>query len=64
MKNLLKQKLMKGDAVIGTFAQIGHPDITEWLSKLGFDWLLLDAEHSPADYESLQRMMQSMNGTD
>ncbi len=64
MKNPLKEKLMRGEAVIGTFAQIGHPDITEWLSKMGFDWLLLDAEHSPADFESLQRMMQSMNGTD
>jgi len=50
---------MQGEAVIGTFAQIGHPDIIEWLSKPGFDWLLLDAEHSPADFESLQRMMQS-----
>lgn len=63
MKNPLKEKLKRGEAVIGTFIEIGHPDVTEWLSRLGFDWLLLDNEHAPTGYETLQRMMQSMNGS-
>lgn len=63
MRNILKEKLKKGDPVIGTFVEIGHPDITEWLSRLGFDWILLDAEHGPLGYETLQRMMQSMKGS-
>ena len=63
MKNPLKEKLKKGKVVTGTFAGIGHPDVTEWLSHLGFDWLLLDAEHGPLDFQTLERMMQSMNGT-
>lgn len=63
MKNPLKEKLRKGEAVIGTFVGLGHPDVTEWLSRLGFDWLLLDAEHGPLGFETLQRLMQPMNGT-
>src|ERR1035437_6442564 len=63
MKNALKTKLKRNEAVIGTFVGIGHPDITEWLSRQGFDFLLLDAEHGPLGFETLQRMMQSMNGT-
>jgi len=63
LKNPLKEKLNRGEAVIGTFIEIGHPDVTEWLSRLGFDWLLLDNEHAPTGYETLQRMMQSMNGS-
>ena len=63
MKNPLKEKLKKGEAVIGTFVEIGHPDVTEWLSRVGFDWLLLDQEHAPTSYETLQRMMQAMNGS-
>lgn len=63
MKNPLKEKLKRGEAVIGTFVGLGNPDVTELLSKLGFDWLVLDAEHSPLDFETLQRMMQAMNGT-
>lgn len=63
MKNSLKEKLKEGKVVHGTFVGIGHPDVTEWLSHLGFDWLLLDAEHGPLDFQTLQRLMQAMNGT-
>ena len=63
MKNPLKEKMRQGEAVIGTFIEIGHPDVVEWLSRLGFDWLLLDSEHAPAGFETLQRMMQAMNGS-
>ncbi len=63
MKNPLKQKLRDGKSVIGTFVGLGHPDVTEWLAHAGFDWLLLDAEHGPLGFETLERMMQSMGGT-
>ncbi len=63
MKNLLKEKVKAGKPVIGTFVEIGHPDITEWLSRMAFDWILLDAEHGPLSFETMQSMMQSMNGT-
>lgn len=63
MKNLLKEKLKKGEITIGTVVMLGHPDVTEWLAKIGYDWLFLDAEHGPMGFETLQRMMQSMNGT-
>lgn len=64
MKNGLKAKLKRGEAVIGTFIEIGHPDITEWLSRQGFDFLLLDSEHGPLSFETMQVMIQAMNGTD
>ena len=63
MKNLLKEKLQKGEAVIGTFICLGHPDVTERLSRLGFDWLLIDGEHSPTGLETMQQMLQAMNGS-
>ena len=63
MKNLLKEKLKNNQPVIGTFVALGHPDVTEMMAGLGFDWLLLDAEHGPLGYETLQRLMQAMNGS-
>lgn len=63
MKNTLKEELLKGKAAIGTFVQIGHPDVTEILSQIGFDWIVLDAEHGPLSMETMQVMMQAMNGT-
>ena len=62
LRNFLKAKLKSGEAVIGTFVGLGHPDVTERLSRLGFDWLLLDGEHSPLGLETLLAMMQAMNG--
>ncbi len=64
MKNTLKTKLQKGERVIGTFVGLGHQDVTEILSRLGFDWILLDAEHGPLGFETIQKMIQAMNGTD
>lgn len=62
MHNPVKEKLQNGEAAIGTFVAIGHPDVTERLSVLGFDWLLLDSEHGPLSLETMQAMMQSMRG--
>jgi 2-keto-3-deoxy-L-rhamnonate aldolase RhmA len=63
MKNLLKERLMNGKAAVGTFIQIGHPDVAEILSKFEFDWLLLDGEHGPLGIETMQVMLQAMNGS-
>jgi 2-keto-3-deoxy-L-rhamnonate aldolase RhmA len=63
LKNLLKEKVRANKPVIGTFVETAHPDITEWLSRMPFDWILLDAEHGPLGFETLQNLMQSMNGT-
>ena len=64
MRNPAKEKLQNGEVAIGTFVGIGHPDMTERLSVLGFDWLLLDGEHGPFGFETMQMMMQSMRGDD
>lgn len=63
LKNLLKEKLKEKLPVHGTFVELGHPDVTEILSRLGFDWLLIDGEHSPMSFETMERLLQSMNGT-
>jgi len=63
MKNLLKTKLRKGEVVAGTIVTLSHPDVAEILSQAGYDWLFLDTEHVSTTLETLQQMMQSMNGT-
>jgi len=64
MKNLLREKLNEGKSVIGTFVQLGHPDVTESLSRMTFDWLVIDSEHSPMSVETVQMLLQAMNGSD
>lgn len=63
MRNPVKAKLSSGGISIGTWVSIGHPDVTERLANLGFDWLTFDLEHSPLSLETVQIMMQAMSFT-
>ena len=60
MKNPLKEKIQKGKPVVGAFVGLGHPDVTETLSRAGFDWLLIDGEHAPNDLRSTLAQLQAV----
>jgi 2-keto-3-deoxy-L-rhamnonate aldolase RhmA len=64
MTNPVKEKLKAGKATVGTWIDMGNPDVSEQLSMLGFDWLVFDLEHGLFTIPDLQRMMQAMNGAD
>lgn len=46
--NTFKAKLGKQQQ-IGFFATLGAPGLTEMLAGCGFDWVLVDTEHSPIE---------------
>lgn len=52
-KNTFKQALVEGRQQIGFWCMLPDPYVTEFLCHAGFDWLLLDAEHSPTDLRTL-----------
>jgi len=58
-----KQRLQKGKPLVGTFIQIAHPVMTEFVGKLGFDFLLIDSEHSAMHIETIQSMLQGIAAT-
>ena len=58
----LPQLLRKGEVALGSWVTIGNPEVVEMLSLLGFDWLLLDAEHAPLDIRLLEYMMMAVRG--
>ena len=45
--NSFKQKLLAGERLIGCWSSLASPITTEVLGVAGFDWILLDGEHSP-----------------
>jgi 2-dehydro-3-deoxyglucarate aldolase len=47
--NRFKQALREGKVQIGCWSSLASPLSTEILGLAGFDWLLLDGEHSPND---------------
>lgn len=46
MNNSLKSKLKSGILTIGSWITLGHPAIAEILAANGYDWLVIDLEHS------------------
>ncbi|MBG73904.1 MAG: aldolase [Chloroflexi bacterium] len=45
-KNLMKEKLNSGQNVIGLFQNVINPNITEIMGLLGFDFVIVDGEHT------------------
>ena len=64
MKNLLKEKLRKGENAASTFVEMGRPDATNIPSHAGFDWLLIYGEHSPMNHTIREGLLQTMVGND
>jgi 2-dehydro-3-deoxyglucarate aldolase len=45
-KSTLKQRLRSGDTTVGSWITLAHPAIAELMARAGFDWLVVDLEHS------------------
>jgi 2-keto-3-deoxy-L-rhamnonate aldolase RhmA len=60
LRNFVKEKIKGGRASVGTWVEMNNPDVAEQLVDLGFDWLVLDAEHGTFTFPEVQRMMQGM----
>ena len=56
-ENKAKRKLMSGGIALGTFMAFTDPAIMEVLGRVGFDFSVLDDEHSHYDKSQLSAMM-------
>ena len=62
--NHVRRRLAAGEPSIGTWLALPSPEAAEYASKIGFDWLVVDAEHSPVDILTLARMFAAMANSD
>jgi 2-keto-3-deoxy-L-rhamnonate aldolase RhmA len=58
-KNQAKEKILNGGIAYGVFCPLYSPTIVELIGHLGFDFVLLDAEHSPIGVESCEHMVRA-----
>ena len=61
-ENRVKHMLKAGKKTAGAWAQLCSPASTEILCRAGFDWILIDMEHSPSDMQTLVAQLQAMGG--
>jgi 4-hydroxy-2-oxoheptanedioate aldolase len=58
-ENSFKRALRAGKPQIGLWSSLSSNYTVEVIAGAGFDWILLDSEHSPADIENLLTQLQA-----
>lgn len=54
----LKEKLFKKELTIGSWLSFGYTPVTEIMAHAGFEWLVIDMEHTSIDDFIAMQMMQ------
>ena len=60
--NKFKAALSAKEKVIGLWLGLAEPYTAELCAQVGFDWLLIDAEHSPNDVRTILSQLQAIKG--
>jgi 4-hydroxy-2-oxoheptanedioate aldolase len=60
--NAFKQRLASGTPQIGLWMTLTSPTATEIVAGAGFDWLLIDTEHSPNELPDVQHHLRAAEG--
>lgn len=60
LKNTFKQRLLAGEPQIGLWLSLANGYTAEICATAGFDWLLIDGEHSPNDLRTVLEQLQAI----
>src|SRR5262245_173275 len=63
MLTSFRTRLRSGERLIAPLLTLNSPPVVELLADVGFDWLFIDAEHSPLDTAQMQALMQAAGAT-
>ncbi|MFT0850747.1 HpcH/HpaI aldolase/citrate lyase family protein [Achromobacter sp. F4_2707] len=58
--NTFKKALQAGQPQIGVWSTIPSPYVSELVGGAGFDWVLLDTEHTPTDVPLVMSQLQAL----
>ncbi|MBY6155390.1 HpcH/HpaI aldolase/citrate lyase family protein [Vannielia litorea] len=58
-KNTFKAAIAKGELQVGVWNTIPDPSVVELLAGAGFDWVLIDSEHTPVTIPGMMPLMQA-----
>jgi 4-hydroxy-2-oxoheptanedioate aldolase len=54
-----KEKLRSGQCCLGAQIALTNPVVVEIFARTGFDWMVVDTEHSAHDIENVRWMLQT-----
>lgn len=59
MNKSLKRKLSAGSQVRGVMLAANSPPLVELIASVGFDYILIDLQHTPASWETAQELVRA-----
>ncbi len=59
----LRERIKRGDLLLGTFLNMGSPLTAELCGRAGFDWVLIDLEHGAATEADLLAILYAVGQT-
>jgi 2-dehydro-3-deoxyglucarate aldolase len=59
-RNTLKKKLVNNEQTFGSWITLAHPLIPEIMAHAGFDWLVVDMEHTSIGHSDLLQLLISI----
>ena len=62
--NTVKALWHEDKPAIGAWLSSASTMVTDQMTHAGYDWLLVDGEHSPVDIQTAVQMMQVISGTE
>lgn len=62
LRSDFKEKLSKGEVVLGTFFKINSPSLVEMLGYAGYDFIIIDNEHSNFSYSEMENLIRAADG--
>lgn len=63
-RNPVRERLRAGRPTVGCFMALGSPNAAELLAQVGFDWLVIETEHSGLDVAQVEHMLMAMSGSE
>ena len=60
--NILKKKLSKREITLGSWITLGQTSVAEIMASAGFEWLVVDMEHSVITLDKAQQLIQVIEG--
>ncbi len=61
MTDSLKHSYAADQTLVGTWVTVGHPAVAELVATLGYDFVVLDGEHTPSSYETLENLVRAVD---
>jgi len=61
LREMIRDKIASGRVTLGSWISIGHPSIAEIMAKAGFEWLVIDLEHTAISIDQAAELIRTID---